>query len=233
VKKTGILNPDLSTSVLLPAVHREVNLERFLKRYGAGTRRRVMEPIYREMLEEARVLLQPLCLYESFPARQVPQYGDFIPGAECVILGICSAGTGIDSRVEALAKSRLAEAVVLDEIGTAMVLELANQMYQHIRAAAQEKQQRTSPSYRPGIGRWPLELQNDIYEDLSAESYGLRLHESLQILPQKTVSMIVGSGSELRIQRMPVKWYRRKRNHAFQSNINDSGNQTGSGYSIG
>ncbi|MBN1266626.1 MAG: hypothetical protein JXA25_14115 [Anaerolineales bacterium] len=202
------LNPDLCVSVLVPAVYQEVNLELFLQRFGTGRRRRAMESIYSDMLEEARELLEPLSLYRTFPAYEVPQYGDFIAGAEWVTLGICSVGREIDRRVEDLAKVKMANAVVLDEIGTVMVLELANQMYKQIRAAAKTAQQRTSPSYRPGIGRWPLELQNDIYEDLSAEAYGLQLHESLQILPQKTVSMIVGSGSELRIRRVPVQWYR-------------------------
>ena len=168
----------------------------------------MVEPVYREMLGEARELIQPLSLHRIFDAADVPQFADFLPGARLVMLGICSIGTRLDERVEEISEGKLAYAVVLDEIGTALVLELGNQMYQHVRKWAHGTGWRTSPSYRPGIGRWPLELQHDIYTALKAGDYDLRMGESLQILPQKTVSMIVGIGPDLRVRRIPVQLYR-------------------------
>jgi len=203
-------NPDLGPQVLVPEMLQQLDLEHFLQRYGHGSRRRVMEPLYRQMLAEAVGLLQPLSLHRTLPAAAVPQYGDFLGGAELVTIGICSVGSGIDRRVIALSESRMVEAVVLDEIGTAMVLELANRMFRCIRSEARARGMRTTPSYRPGIGRWPLELQHDIYEALDAEAHGLKLHESLQILPQKTVSMLVGAGADLQVRRIPVQWYRQQ-----------------------
>lgn len=204
----NLANPDLSSRVLGPAVQQNISLEQFLHRYGSEKRRKMVEPVYRDMLGEARELIRPLSLYRVFEASDVPQFADFLPGARSVMLGICSIGTRLDERVEALSEGKLAYAVVLDEIGTAMVLELGNQMYQHVRMWAHGIGWRTSPSYRPGIGRWPLELQHDIYRALHAGGFDLRMGESLQILPQKTVSMIVGIGPDLKVRRVPVQLYR-------------------------
>ncbi len=202
-QRTSELNTrcNLSASSLVEAMQQAVTLDLFLHRYGTGRRRSMMESVYAEMLDEARYLIDPLALHQCYPGEELPDVACHMHGAVNITLGICSIGTRLDRRVEELSLEKLAFAVVLDEIGTAMVLELGNQMFQRIRHREKEKGWRTSPSYRPGIGRWPLELQRDLFESLGAEEHGLRLIESMQILPQKTVSMIVGAGPDFRIRR--------------------------------
>ena len=56
--------------------------------------------------------------------------------------------------------------------------------------------QQASPSYRPGIGRWPVELQSELLDHLPAPAIGVQLLDGMMI-PQKSVSMIVGIGTKL------------------------------------
>ncbi len=198
---------DLSAGSLVEAMQQAVTLNQFLERYGTGRRRSMMEPVYADMLSEAWYLIDPLSLHQRYPAEELPEVARHMSGAVDITLGICSIGTRLDSRVEELSVEKLAYAVVLDEIGTAMVLELGNQMFQRIRQHEKEKGWRASPSYRPGIGRWPLKLQRELFESLGAKNHGLRLIESMQILPQKTVSMIVGAGPDFRIRRNSTRYY--------------------------
>lgn len=183
----------------------EMHLERFLGRYGSGRRRQVMLPLYTEMLAEAKRVMHPRVLFQEKQAPKMAQFGEFIAGAEDIVLAIVTTGVEIEELISELSESKLPRAVILDEIGTEMVLELARQLHLAIRAHARIESRRTSPSFRPGIGRWPLELQQELFRILHAQELGLRLLPSMQMLPQKTVSMIVGIGKDLHTCRTPVR----------------------------
>jgi hypothetical protein len=69
-------------------------------------------------------------------------------------------------------------------------------MHDGIRAAARAAGKRASPSYRPGIGRWPVALQSQVLHHLPAAEAGIKLLEGM-LVPQKTISMIVAVGTKL------------------------------------
>ena len=171
------------------------SLDILLKRYGP--RRARLEPVYQQMLEEARHLVSPRRLQQTFPAAALPAAltANF-RGAETITLGLCTIGPALEEMVYDLLREEPASGVVLDEIGTRWVLALADQMYRDIRVAARAAGQRTSPSYRPGIGRWPLALQGELLDTLGAGEIGVRLVDGM-MSPQKSISMIVAAGTGL------------------------------------
>jgi hypothetical protein len=69
-------------------------------------------------------------------------------------------------------------------------------MHYEIRASARAAGKQASPSYRPGIGRWPVDLQHEIVSHLPAETLGVRLSSGV-LFPRKTISMIVAVGDKL------------------------------------
>jgi hypothetical protein len=165
-----------------------------LKKYGK--RRKRFEAVYQEMFEEAKGLATPSTLQRTFLANELPALAVYLPGAETITLGICSLGPGLDARVSTLFASNPVSAVVLDEIGTRWVKELGRKMHLGIQATAKEAGKRASPSFRPGVGRWPLELQTELFAGLPAATIGVRFHDGLMD-PQKSISMIVAIGASL------------------------------------
>ena len=173
----------------------ELPLDPLLHKYGK--RRARMEPMYAEMLTVARGLVEPVVLYRSFPATEVPDFAEPLRIAERVVLGLCSVGSALEARVAGLFPDEPAKAVVLDEIGNAMVAGLARRLHRQIRATAAAEGLRAGPGYRPGIGHWPVELQPLIFHLLEAEQHGIRLTGGLMMEPRKSVSMIVPVGHSL------------------------------------
>jgi hypothetical protein len=148
------------------------------------------------MFEEAKRLATPSTLQRTFLADELPALAIYLPGAETITLGICSLGPGLDARVSTLFNSDPVSAVVLDEIGTRWVKELGREMHLGIQAVAKEAGKRASPSFRPGVGRWPLELQKELFAGLPAATIGVRFQDGLMD-PQKSISMIVAIGVSL------------------------------------
>ncbi|NOH14006.1 MAG: hypothetical protein HND51_20375 [Chloroflexi bacterium] len=171
------------------------SLDPLLKRYGS--RRARLEPVYEDMFEESQALATPRYLQKTFPAGELPVMSADLPGAETITLGLCTLGPALESRVSELFQEEPVSAVVLDEIGTHWVLKLGDKMYRDIRSAARTTGKQTSPSYRPGIGRWPLELQGELLTHLTASKIGVRLIGDM-LEPQKSISMIVAVGAKLR-----------------------------------
>jgi hypothetical protein len=148
------------------------------------------------MFEEAHRLAAPRSVQKSFRAAELPTFAIRLPGAETITLGVCTIGPALEQRSSALFGEDPAAAVILDEVGTLWVNGLARELHEAVRAAARLAGQQASPSYRPGIGRWPVEFQSELFDLLPVAELGLRLSHGIMI-PQKSVSMIVGVGTRL------------------------------------
>ena len=117
-----------------------------------------------------------------------------LQGCEKVLLFAATIGSGADRlRMQAQVRSP-ARAVVLDAMGTAAVEALCNQLCAQWQQRYAPLQLR--PRFSPGYGDLPLALQKDLLALLdSHRQAGIALSEGLLMLPQKSVSAIVGIGS--------------------------------------
>lgn len=183
------MSPIEQTSLLQPPF----SLEPLLARYP-GRRRRLLEPIYHQMLAEAQQLVRPQQLQRAFPAADLPHLAGCLPGVESIVLALCTLGPQLDARISSLFKEDPVASVVLDEIGTLWIRAVAQQLHQDLSEQARAAGLRTTPSYRPGIGRWPLELQAKLFRYLPAADIGLSLLSETVMVPPKSISMIVGIG---------------------------------------
>jgi hypothetical protein len=171
------------------------SLEPLLERYRG--RRPAIQAIYQRMYEEAHRLVQAASLQQTWPAAELPLLAACLPGAGMITLGLCTIGPVLEARVGELFENDPASAVILDEMGTLWVNGLARQMHLKIREAARKQGCQASPAYRPGIGRWPVELQDQIFCHLPAAEVGVQLLPDFIMAPQKSVSLIVAVGAKL------------------------------------
>jgi hypothetical protein len=171
------------------------SLEALLQPYR--NRRPAIVLLYENMYREAHHLIAVQQLQRAFPAAELPDLAGCLPGAETITLGLCTIGLALESRVAELFDPDPASAVILDELGTLWVNGLARQMHLDIRTEGRARGKQVSPAYRPGIGRWPVELQGYIFNHLPAAEAGVSLLDEMLMVPQKSVSMIVAVGTKL------------------------------------
>jgi hypothetical protein len=182
-----------------------ISLDPLLRKYGG--RRGRMEPVYAAMLKEAGRLVHPIVVRQGFTAAEVPEIAGQVPHAEQIVLGLCSLGHQLEHHVAQIFPDEPAQAVILDEIGNAWVAGLARQLHAKIRAAAAAEGLTAGPGFRPGIGRWPVELQPTVFHLLKAGQHGIQLTDGLMMDPRKSVSMIVPVGRKTgRSAYAPTAW---------------------------
>ena len=167
-------------------------LDALLARYSRPRRRQRMEPLYREMLAEARGLVSPQTLHQEFSLVETEDIqAGFKPETVAAVLGIVTLGPALDERAERLNQSDMAMAVILEEIALALVVSLTRLLHGQLRELYGAKGLKAGPAYRPGIGRWPMETQRTIFQLLPAAEIGVQLTEDLYMLPIQSTSLIV------------------------------------------
>ena len=165
-----------------------------------------LEKMIRECLTEFLTQVQFKACCRLLPVQ--PQEGGldfgvfFAPGnglaknlAGCPQAIVFVATTGMVSELQRkrAAVTSLAKALVLDAIGTAAIEQFCDLLGQ--QWAAELRGQYLRPRFSPGYGDLPLALQTPLLGALGAQkNIGVTLTESLLMIPQKSVSAIVGVG---------------------------------------
>lgn len=107
-------------------------------------------------------------------------------------LAVCTIGEEIDARVHALTRvGNTARAMVLDAVGSALVEDLANRSNVRICELAIDDGLRPDVRRSPGYGRWPVQEQRLIFDQLDPDDIGVTLSESCLMLPSKSISYAV------------------------------------------
>ncbi len=127
-----------------------------------------------------------------------PLIAQHLAGARSVIALVCTIGNELDEGVSSLFKADPVTAVTLDGVGSAAVEMLGIQACNYFEARALEMGQKTSMPLNPGMVGWPVDVgQPEIFTLLDSEAIEVSLTESCMMVPNKSLSMVLGIGSEL------------------------------------
>ena len=96
-------------------------------------------------------------------------------------------------RNDYIAKKETARALILDAIGSETAEMLADITNKQISQEAGKAGLKTTKRFSPGYGDWGLENQKAFLNWLGAENIGIKLNESFQMIPEKSVSAIIGA----------------------------------------
>jgi hypothetical protein len=108
---------------------------------------------------------------------------------------ICTLGFGFEAALRKAQARSMAEAVILDACGSALVEEACDDAEREISSALPGMH--LTDRFSPGYGDLSLDLQSEISRVLNAEKLlGVHLNESLLFYPSKTVSAIIGIADE-------------------------------------
>ncbi len=164
------------------------------------------------LLPRGRDLIEPVILYDLFPVEEVRPGEVVLKEATLrskglarlwtqaceIALILCTIGPALDEQVSAyFVASDPLRGLVLDGIGTAALEELAEEACRLIAEVAKGKGWEASAPLSPGNLDWGLEEQQIFFDLLPAEEIGLRLKESYQMAPLKSLSLAMGLGEEV------------------------------------
>lgn len=110
----------------------------------------------------------------------------------------CTVGPKIEARVRTLfAEKRASLALALDELGNALLFELARRAEDRMLAAAVRRGLTFGGELRAGDPGLALEAQAAVLRLARADGIGIRLGRGMVMQPLKSVSMVFGVGVDL------------------------------------
>lgn len=165
-------------------------------------------------LDEGMSLIVPQLAFRRFPVRfardesmglegggelRGPAVADFLTTAESVVLAVTTLGEKLERRVAEITQGDLLLGMALDGFGTAALEVLTAAAQRHFADLAADGGLRATIPLHPGMRGWELEHgQEQIFRLLEAFSIGVVLGPSFLMRPQKSMSMVVGLGRNVK-----------------------------------
>lgn len=149
--------------------------------------RLAVEGIHHERikLEGGRELRGKLIAQHLAPAREV-------------LLILCTVGENIEMKVSQVMENDMVYALAMDGFGTAAVEALANAACHHFEVEAKAENLENSIPLSPGMVDWSVEeAQPQLFDLLDSEEIGMKLTQSLVMIPRKSLSMVIGVGESM------------------------------------
>ena len=155
-----------------------------------------------ELVDEARTLTEPCGCYRMMPADAATDFGLEPIGAEQLVIGLVTIGSGIEERASELIRDGdTVGALLLDAAGSAAVEEAADRLGAII-AGVEVSQDDQAPALScrisPGYGRWSLDAQIPLFAGLPHRAVGVTLRPSLMMEPKKSISFAMWLGADAR-----------------------------------
>ena len=118
-----------------------------------------------------------------------------LAGAGRVACAVCTIGWAVERRVSQLVRADPVIGLAWDGLGTAAVDLLARVVCRQVADDAHRRGERATCAIHPGMVDWALgEAQELIFGVVQPEPDVVRLSESGQMLPCKSLSFVVGTG---------------------------------------
>ena len=184
--------------------HMPGSLEKLLERPA-------LQADWQSALADARRLIQPVALWDTFPIREFKHdrlilsngarltggpVAQVLGGASDLIVAVCTVGAEISLEItrQQQAGQRM-RAMFLDSLGTWAVGQLRMQVFSQLEFAALERGLHASTSLSPGESEWPISEQAVLFSLLDAAQIGVSLTKTMLMVPLKSLSLILGTGS--------------------------------------
>jgi hypothetical protein len=122
----------------------------------------------------------------------------YLAPAEFVTAIICTVGSKIDQAASQLMESDMLLGLAIDGVGSAGVESLAQLVCKQIEDQAAAEGKKTTVPLSPGMLNWSVEDgQTALFGMLAPLQIGVNLTPSFMMTPRKSLSMLVGKGTQL------------------------------------
>ncbi|MBI2894218.1 MAG: hypothetical protein HYY06_11765 [Deltaproteobacteria bacterium] len=151
-----------------------------------------------EVLPEARALARARGTTMPLDAARSVEIGLEPEVASGLVIGLCTAGPGIEGRARTLAaEGDATRALLFDAAGSAAAEEAADLLGASVCGASlPEEHSALECRLSPGYGRWTLEWQRALFALLPHREVGVELLGSLLMVPRKSISFAMWLGAK-------------------------------------
>jgi hypothetical protein len=202
----------------------ELNTDDVLRAQGADPvvirqRRPALIASTEKAIKLSRALLHPTVLYDQYRVRrffhkrlELESHSDgnhtaqlsgeliahHMAQAQTVIVMVCTIGNELDDCLSSLFQADPVLALALDGVGSAAVELLAIQACNYFETQAKENGLQATLPLNPGMVGWSVEEgQPQIFTLLESEKINVSLTDSCMMVPNKSISMILGLGKDV------------------------------------
>jgi hypothetical protein len=122
-----------------------------------------------------------------------PKLSRTMRGSQEIVCFVGTIGRGIEKEIKKLVnKKRLAEAYVLDAMGSVLVEDLVDQFQSHLDQHYQTHNKTVGLRFSPGYCDWPVTEQKKLFDLLEPQKAGVELTDSCLMQPRKSISGVFG-----------------------------------------
>jgi hypothetical protein len=163
----------------------------------------LIEPAYSYVIRDIEGVRKSCVFIEGSIVFESEVIAKLLKPCSKLALLIATIGSRLEEMVGQLSvHKRLLQASVLDAIGSVAVENVANIVQEKIRKEACEQGYVISRRFSPGYCDWTIRQQTEVFRAMNGNNAGVQLTESLLMVPQKSISGIIGIGtSQSRVDR--------------------------------
>lgn len=123
---------------------------------------------------------------------------DQLKGVSHFLIGVVTIGDLLEKKVsELFSQGEYPQALALDAVGTVAVEDFSREVRKLAHQEVKEQGFKTSRHFSPGYGGWEVSQQEIIFKSIPADNIGVRLTKGYMMLPQKSLSWVIGVGKEI------------------------------------
>jgi len=125
---------------------------------------------------------------------------NLLKGVSYLVLGVATIGGSLENKVsELFSQGEYPRAIALDAVGTVSVRSLSHYMRSLVCQEVKEQNLQTTKYFSPGSADWDISQQKNIFQIIPVDKIGVKLTESYMMIPQKSLSWIIGIGKDISI----------------------------------
>ena len=121
-----------------------------------------------------------------------------LKGASHLLVGVVTIGDLLEKKAsELFSQGEYPRALALDVIGTVAVEDFSRKVRKLARQEVIEQGFKTSRHFSPGYSGWEVSQQEIVFKSIPSDNIGVRLSKGFMMLPQKSLSWVIGAGKEI------------------------------------
>lgn len=121
-----------------------------------------------------------------------------LKGASHLLVGVVTIGDLLEKKVsELFSHGEFPQALALDAVGTVAVEDFSRKVRKLARQEVIEQSFKTSRHFSPGYSGWEVSQQEIVFKSIPSDNIGVRLSKGFMMLPQKSLSWVIGAGKEI------------------------------------
>lgn len=156
----------------------------------------LIEPLYSYVIRDIELVYGSGAVIEGWITFGSEVVAGLLEQCKQAAIFVVTIGDYLEEMVTWLAEDGMVlQATVLDAIGSSAVEQVADFVQDRIKAIADAQGLYASRRFSPGYCDWNVDQQRMVFQAMNGDTAGVSLTEGCLMLPQKSISGIIGIGS--------------------------------------